>query len=164
MLWGRVTYDMMEGYWPAVARGDEDASPALREWAVKLEAKPKYVATSTRTDFAWANTHPIGGDLRTGVQQLKDATPAGVLLGSGRLATELDRLDLIDEYKLLARAQSARRVLHAGQHRRASRTSQLSGRASKRRRSDEWTRAARQHGSQTLRGSARRFLTRRQKG
>ena len=37
----------------------------------------------------------------------------------------------------------------------ASRTSQLSGRASKQRRSDGWTRAARQHGSQTLRGSAR---------
>lgn len=23
MLWGRVTYEMMESYWPAVARGDE---------------------------------------------------------------------------------------------------------------------------------------------
>ena len=35
------------------------------------------------------------------MQKLKDATPAGVLLGSGKLATELDRLDLIDEYKFL---------------------------------------------------------------
>ncbi len=43
----------------------------------------------------------IAGDLREGVQKLKDATPAGVLLGSGRLATELERLDLIDEYRLL---------------------------------------------------------------
>jgi riboflavin biosynthesis pyrimidine reductase len=43
----------------------------------------------------------IAGDLRTGVQKLKDATPAGVLLGSGKLATEVDRLDLIDEYKVL---------------------------------------------------------------
>lgn len=34
-------------------------------------------------------------------QNLKDATPEGVLLGSGKLATALDRLDLIDEYKLL---------------------------------------------------------------
>jgi hypothetical protein len=25
MLWGRVTYEMMESYWPAVARGDEEA-------------------------------------------------------------------------------------------------------------------------------------------
>src|SRR5574339_446856 len=36
MLWGRVTYEMMESYWPAVARGDVQAPPALREWAVKL--------------------------------------------------------------------------------------------------------------------------------
>ncbi len=92
MLWGRVTYEMMESYWPAVARAAEEAPPALREWAVKLEAKPKYVVSSTRRDFPWTNSHPIGGDLRAGVQRLKDATPAGVLLGSGKLATELDRL------------------------------------------------------------------------
>ena len=45
--------------------------------------------------------------LRTGVQKLKDATPDGVLLGSGKLATELDRLDLIDEYKLLVHPRIA---------------------------------------------------------
>jgi dihydrofolate reductase len=101
MMWGRVTYEMMESYWPAVARGHEEASPAMREWAVKLEAKPKYVVSSTRKDFPWQNSHHIAGDLRTGVQDLKDATPAGVLLCSGKLATELDRLDLIDEYKFL---------------------------------------------------------------
>ncbi|MBB2947361.1 dihydrofolate reductase [Actinoplanes lutulentus] len=108
MLWGRVTYEMMEGFWPAVARGDEDAPPAIHEWAVKLEAKPKYVVSSTRTDFTWANSHHVsGGDLREGVQKLKDATPDGVLLGSGKLATELDRLDLIDEYKLLVHPRIA---------------------------------------------------------
>ena len=101
MLWGRVTYEMMEGYWPVVARGEVEAPPANREWAAKLEAKPKYVVSSTRKDFPWTNSHHIGGDLREGVQKLKDATPAGVLLGSGKLAAELDRLDLIDEYKLL---------------------------------------------------------------
>jgi hypothetical protein len=41
MLWGRVTYEMMESYWPAVARGDAETPPAMLEWAVKLEAKPK---------------------------------------------------------------------------------------------------------------------------
>lgn len=107
MLWGRVTYEMMECYWPAVARGDVDAPPAIREWAVKLEAKPKYVVSSTRKDFPWCNSHHIVDDLRAGVQRLKDATPAGVLLGSGKLATELDRLDLIDEYKLLVHPRIA---------------------------------------------------------
>ncbi|MGJ4748621.1 dihydrofolate reductase family protein, partial [Leptospira sp. SA-E8] len=28
MLWGRVTYEMMEGHWPAVARGDVEAPAA----------------------------------------------------------------------------------------------------------------------------------------
>lgn len=107
MLWGRITYEMMESYWPAVARGDVEAPPAIREWAVKLEAKPKYVASSTREQFPWTNSYPIGGDLRTGVQRLKDATPSGVLLCSGKLATELDRLDLIDEYKLLVHPRIA---------------------------------------------------------
>ncbi|MGE3277627.1 MAG: dihydrofolate reductase family protein [Vicinamibacterales bacterium] len=101
MLWGRVTYEMMETAWPAVARGEVEAPPAMREWAVRLEAKPKYVVSSTRTDFTWNNSHHVTGDLRAGVQALKDATPGGVLLGSGKLATELDRLDLIDEYLFL---------------------------------------------------------------
>jgi dihydrofolate reductase len=101
MLWGRTTYEMMEGYWPAVARGDVEASPSVREWAVKLETKPKYVVSSTRTHFPWTNSHLVAGDLRSGVQRLKDATPAGVLLGSGKLAAELDRLALIDEYRFL---------------------------------------------------------------
>jgi dihydrofolate reductase len=107
MLWGRTTYEMMENYWPMVARGDEAAPPAILEWAMKLEAKPKYVVSSTRTDFGWNNSHHIAGDLRTSVQELKDATPAGVLLGSGMLATELDRLDLIDEYKFLVHPRIA---------------------------------------------------------
>jgi dihydrofolate reductase len=107
MLWGRATYEMMEGYWPAVACGDVEAPPAIREWAVKLEAKPKYVASSTRRDFPWTNSHHIAGDLRAGVQRLKDATLAGVLLGSSKLAAELDRLDLIDEYKLLVHPRIA---------------------------------------------------------
>lgn len=107
MLWGRVTYEMMEGYWPAVARGEVAAPPAIREWAVKLEVKPKYVVSSTRTDFSWTHTHHITGDLRAEVQKLKDATPGGVLLGSGSLATALDQLDLIDDYVFLVHPRIA---------------------------------------------------------
>jgi dihydrofolate reductase len=65
------------------------------------------VVSTTRTDFPWTNSHHLTGDLRTAVQQLKDATPDGVLLGSGRLATELDRLDLIDEYRFLVQPMIA---------------------------------------------------------
>ncbi len=107
MLWGRTTYEMMESYWPAVARGDVAAPPAVREWALKLEAKPKYVVSSTRMDFPWTNSHHIVGDLRAGVEQLKDMHPAGVLLGSGKLAAALDRLELIDEYQFLVHPRIA---------------------------------------------------------
>lgn len=107
MLWGRTTYEMMENYWPAVASGDVDAPPAVREWALKLETKPKYVVSSTRTNFAWTNSHHIGGDVGVSVQKLKDASPDGVLLGSGLLANELDRLDLIDAYQFLVHPRIA---------------------------------------------------------
>jgi hypothetical protein len=80
MLWGRVTYEMMESCWPAVARGDEEAPPAMREWAVKLEAKPKYVVSSTRQDFPWSNSHHVAGDLRTGGVLLQRRPLAGRVL------------------------------------------------------------------------------------
>ncbi len=107
MLWGRITYEMMESYWPAVARGELKAPLAMREWAVKLEAKPKYVVSSTRKDFPWTNSHHVSDNLRTGVQKIKDANSAGVLLGSCQLATELDRMEMIDEYKFLVHPRIA---------------------------------------------------------
>lgn len=107
MLWGRVTYELMEGYWPAVARGEQPAPPAVRAWADKLDAKPKYVVSSTRRDYPWKHSHHLAGDLAAGVQALKAATPGGVLLGSGLLANGLDRLGLIDEYRLLVQPRIA---------------------------------------------------------
>jgi dihydrofolate reductase len=95
MLWGRVTYEMMEAAWPPIAAGVQEAAPS------------EYVVSSTRTDFPWTNTHLLAGDLRTAVQGLKDATPAGVLVGSGTLAVALDRLDLIDEYRFLVHPRIA---------------------------------------------------------
>lgn len=107
MLWGRTTYEMMESYWPSVVRGEVEAPPAIREWALKLEAKPKYIVSSTRSDFPWTNSHHIAGDLRAAVQGLKDATPNGVLVGSGTLGRGLDQLGLIDEYKFLVHPRIA---------------------------------------------------------
>lgn len=100
MLWGRTTYEMMESAWPRIAR-DAKAPRAERDWAVKLGAKPKYVVSSTRRDYSWENTIHVQGDLREAVQRIKDQTPTGVLVGSLTLGAELQRLDLIDEYRLV---------------------------------------------------------------
>jgi len=100
MLWGRVTCELMESAWPAVAR-DGNAPRAMQEWARKLEAKPKYVVSSSRHDFPWNNTFRLDGELREAVTQLKAKTPEGVLVGSPTLAAALEQLGLIDEYRLV---------------------------------------------------------------
>src|SRR5579859_1323504 len=64
MLFGRNTYELMEGAWPAVAR-DEKAPRAMREWARKLEAKAKYVVSGSRSDFSWKNTIKVEGDRKS---------------------------------------------------------------------------------------------------
>ena len=115
MLWGRTTYELMEAHWPAVARGDVDAPQAMRAWAAMLEAMPKHVVTATRTVFPWTNSHRLTGDLRSSVRALVESTPGGVLLGSAMLATELDAMGLIDEYRILLHPRIAGRgpTLHA---------------------------------------------------
>ena len=99
MLFGRTTYEMMETAWPAVAR-DPKARPAFRAWARKLETKPKHVVSTTRRDFPWSNTFRVEGDLRQAIAALKRRTPRGLLVGSPRLSAALERLRLIDEYRL----------------------------------------------------------------
>src|SRR5689334_9669704 len=100
MLWGRTTYEMMESAWPAIAR-DEQAPRAMRDWAVKLDAKPKYVVSRTRHAYSWENTIHLQGELGEAVRQLKEKTPGGVLVGSLKLGGELERLGLIDEYRFM---------------------------------------------------------------
>jgi dihydrofolate reductase len=100
MLFGRTTYELMEDAWPAVAR-DENAPRAMRDWARKLEAKPKYVVSTSRRDFPWSNTFRVEGDLREAVKRLKRKTPRGVLVGSPTLGAALEQLRLIDEYRLV---------------------------------------------------------------
>lgn len=100
MLFGRTTYELMEDAWPAVAR-DEAAPRASREWARKLEAKPKYVVSTSRRDFAWHNTFHIDGDLHEAVRHLKEKTPDGVLVGSHKLSAALEQMRLIDEYRIV---------------------------------------------------------------
>lgn len=97
MLFGRNTYEMMEGAWPAVAR-DGKAPRAMREWAQKLEAKAKYVVSGSRSDFPWQNTTKVEGDLREAISALKAKTERGVLVGAPKLAVALEELGLIDEY------------------------------------------------------------------
>lgn len=100
MLFGRVTYEMMEQAWPAVVN-DEKAPYSMRQWARKLEIKTKYVVSTSRTDFSWTNTVRVAGDLREAISELKRRTPGGLLVGSPKLGAALEQLGLVDEYRLV---------------------------------------------------------------
>src|SRR5678815_234472 len=92
-----IVDDELHDHWTELM----DQSRAMREWAQKLEAKPKYVVSSSRTDFPWQNTIKVEGDLREAITALKAKTDKGVLVGAPKLSAALEELGLIDEYRIV---------------------------------------------------------------
>src|SRR5688572_19636642 len=62
VLFGRLTYQMFEGYWPAVAQ-DPNAHPGARAIANELTQMTKVVFTKTLQSATWENTKLIQSDL-----------------------------------------------------------------------------------------------------
>jgi len=99
LLFGRVTYQMMEEAWrgPAPAGSRPDW---MEPFARTIDAAKKYVVSSTLDRVDW-NAELVRGDLGKAVQQLKSQPGNGLLTGGVTLPRALAQLGLIDEYELV---------------------------------------------------------------
>jgi len=105
LLFGRVTYEMMEAAWrspaPAGARPDW-----MEPFARTIDAARKYVVSSTLDRVDW-NAELVRGDLGRAVQQLKAEPGKGLLTGGVKLPLALAELGLIDEYDFVVHPRVA---------------------------------------------------------
>jgi len=104
LLFGRVTYEMMEAAWRSPRRG------AMPEWtepfARTIDAAKKYVVSSTLDRVDW-NAELLRGDLAEAVQQLKQEPGKGLFVGGVKLPQALAELGLIDEYEFVVQPRIA---------------------------------------------------------
>ncbi len=105
LLFGRVTYEMMEAAWRPPAQ--PGARPAWMEpFARTIDAARKYVVSSTLDRVDW-NAELVRGDLGKAVQRLKREPGSGLLVGGVKLPLALAELGLIDEYELVVHPRLA---------------------------------------------------------
>jgi dihydrofolate reductase len=99
LLFGRVTYEMMESAWRLATR-----TVTMPDWtepfARTIDAAKKYVVSSTLDRVDW-NAELVRGDLGKAVQQLKQQPGKGLFTGGVTLPLALAELGLIDEYEFV---------------------------------------------------------------
>jgi dihydrofolate reductase len=105
LIFGRVTYEMMEAGWRGPA--PTGARPEWMEpFARMIDAAKKYVVSSTLDRVDW-NAELVRGDLETAVQRLKQEPGKGLFVGGVKLPLALAEMGLIDEYELVVHPRVA---------------------------------------------------------
>jgi dihydrofolate reductase len=105
LLFGRVTYQMMEGAWRLETR--TSTPPDWTEpFARTIDAMQKYVVSNTLERVEW-NTELVRGDLGEAVHKLKQQPGGPVLTGGVKLPLALAELGLIDEYEFVMQPRIA---------------------------------------------------------
>ena len=99
LLFGRVTYEMMEAAWRPPA-GTGVRPEWMDPFARTIDAAKKYVVSSTLERVDW-NAELVRGDLGKAVQQLKQEAGTGLFVGGVTLPLALAELGLIDEYEFV---------------------------------------------------------------
>lgn len=101
ILFGRVTYELFESYWPKAAE-DPNTSDEDIVIAEKINGMKKIVISQSLPQVTWANTRLVRDNIIEEVRQLK-AEEGGdiVIYGSGSLVRALTNVGLIDEYQFM---------------------------------------------------------------
>ncbi len=97
LLFGRVTYELMAGFWPTpqALEGMPDVAKAMNEM-------PKVVFSRTLQRAGWQNTRLVDRDLEGQVRRMKAEPGPGLLvMGSGSIVSQLTDAGLIDEYQIV---------------------------------------------------------------
>jgi dihydrofolate reductase len=99
LLFGRVTYEMMESAWRPP--GQTEAMPDwMAPFGRTIDAAKKYVVSSSLDRVDW-NAELVRGDVGEAVQKLKQESGKGLLVGGVKLPLALAELGLIDEYEFV---------------------------------------------------------------
>jgi dihydrofolate reductase len=100
LLFGRVTYEMMEAAWrqPATGTWPDWMADWMVPFARTIDGAKKYVVSGTLDRVDW-NAELVQGDLEKAVQQLKPGK--GLFVGGVTLPLALADLGLIDEYEFV---------------------------------------------------------------
>lgn len=99
-IYGRVTYEMMHGYWPAVL-GNPESSEGDRNHARWYESATKIVVSKSQDSVPGENTILIRDNIAESITKIKQQPGKDLwLLGSPSLAQTFMQLELIDEYRL----------------------------------------------------------------
>jgi len=100
LLLGRITYDLMAGYWPTPAARAN--APAVAE---AMNGMQKVVFSRTLKQASWQNTTLVGGrgvDIAVAVRKMKrEPGPGMAILGSGSIVAQLTQAGLIDEFQIV---------------------------------------------------------------
>jgi dihydrofolate reductase len=99
LIYGRVTYQLMESYWPTVVKNPTGNKPT-DEFAVLIDDISKIVFSRTLKKVEWKNTELRNEVVKGEISQLKQQTGKDILVGSPSLIAGLTQLGLIDEYQL----------------------------------------------------------------
>ena len=97
LVFGRVTYDMMNSFWPT-----PEAAQQFPIVAKQMNERPKAVFSRSIKEATWNNTRLFNDDLVGNMEKLKDEKGGGmVILGSGNIIAQLALHGLIDEYQMV---------------------------------------------------------------